>query len=65
MRDVDRRGWSWDIRSLRIVAKRLDAELQERQAFLKKGSWRLLTAELGLSRDALCRELSMRRRPRY
>lgn len=54
-----------EIRTLRTVAERLDAWLGEGGALSAKGSWQDLAAELGVSREALYRELSRRRRLRF
>jgi CRP/FNR family transcriptional regulator, dissimilatory nitrate respiration regulator len=51
-----------EIRTLRTVAERLDAWLGEGRALPAKGAWQDLAAELGVSREALYRELSRRRR---
>lgn len=53
-----------EIRTLRTVAERLDAWLGEGRALPAKGAWQDLAAELGVSREALYRELSLRRRDR-
>jgi CRP-like cAMP-binding protein len=50
-----------EIRTLRTVAERLDAWLGEGRAMPAKGAWQDLAAELGVSREALYRELSRRR----
>lgn len=50
-----------EIRTLRTVAERLDAWLGEGRALPARGSWQDLAAELGVSREALYRELSTRR----
>jgi CRP-like cAMP-binding protein len=51
-----------EIRTLRTVAERLDAWLGAAQALPARGTWQDLAAELGVSREALYRELSRRRR---
>ena len=51
-----------EIRTLRTVAERLDAWLGEGRSLPAKGAWQDLAAELGVSREALYRELSRRRR---
>jgi len=51
-----------EIRTLRTVAERLDAWLGETGALPEKGGWAALAAELGVSREALYRELARRRR---
>ena len=51
-----------EIRTLRTVAERLDAWLGEGRPLPAKGGWQDLAAELGVSREALYRELSRRRR---
>ncbi len=50
-----------EIRSLRTVAERLDAWLGEGRALPCKGAWQDLAAEIGVSREALYRELARRR----
>ncbi|SFM74029.1 cAMP-binding domain of CRP or a regulatory subunit of cAMP-dependent protein kinases [Pleomorphomonas diazotrophica] len=50
-----------EIRTLRTVAERLDAWLEEGRTLPAKGLWQDLAAELGVSREALYRELSRRR----
>lgn len=50
-----------EIRTLRTVAERLDAWIGEGRALPAKGSLQDLAAELGVSREALYRELSRRR----
>ena len=50
-----------EIRTLRTVAERLDAWLGEGRSLPAKGAWQDLAAELGVSREALYRELSRRR----
>lgn len=50
-----------EIRTLRTVAERLDAWLEEAGALPARGAWQDLAAELGVSREALYRELSRRR----
>jgi CRP-like cAMP-binding protein len=50
-----------EIRTLRTVAERLDAWLAEGRAMPVKGARQDLAAELGVSREALYRELSRRR----
>lgn len=54
-----------EIRTLRTVAERLDAWLGEGGGLPAKGAWQDLAAELGVSREALYRELSRRRRDRH
>lgn len=51
-----------EIRTLRTVAERLDTWLGERKAMPEKGTWTELAGELGVSREALYRELGKRRR---
>lgn len=50
-----------EIRSLPRVADRLDAWLAEGHNLPDKGRWQEVAAELGVSREALYRELSRRR----
>lgn len=50
-----------EIRSLPRVADRLDAWLGEGNALPGKGNWQNVAAELGVTREALYRELSRRR----
>lgn len=50
-----------EIRSLPRVADRLDAWLAEGHSLPYKGRWQEVAAELGVSREALYRELSRRR----
>jgi len=51
-----------EIRTLRTVAERLDAWLGEGRTLPARGAWQDLAAELAVSREALYRELSRRRR---
>lgn len=51
-----------EIRTLRTVAERLDAWLGDGGTMPEKGTWTVLAAELGVSREALYRELGNRRR---
>lgn len=52
-----------EILALRTVAERLDAWLAEPDGMLpEKGSWHMLAGELGVSPEALYRELAKRRR---
>lgn len=53
-----------EILALRTVAERLDAWLREGSPLPMKGAWQDLAVELGVSREALYRELSKRRRDR-
>lgn len=54
-----------EIRSLRTVAERLDAWLGENSwALPPKGNWRNIAADIGVSPEALYRELAARRPPR-
>jgi CRP/FNR family transcriptional regulator, dissimilatory nitrate respiration regulator len=50
-----------EIRSLPRVADRLDAWLGEGNRLPEKGRWQEVAAELGITREALYRELSRRR----
>jgi CRP-like cAMP-binding protein len=50
-----------EARTLRTVAERLDAWLSSGGALPEKGTWQDLAAELGVSREALYRELANRR----
>ena len=50
-----------EIRSLPKVADRLDAWLCEWQVLPEKGRWQDVASELGVSREALYRELACRR----
>ncbi|MFC2970329.1 Crp/Fnr family transcriptional regulator [Acidimangrovimonas pyrenivorans] len=50
-----------EIRSLRTVAERLDVWLATRGALPDKGRWQELATELGVTREALYRELARRR----
>jgi CRP-like cAMP-binding protein len=50
-----------EIRTLRTVAERLDAWLGASGALPERGTWTSLAAELGVSREALYRELGRRR----
>lgn len=51
-----------EILALRTVAERLDAWLREGRPLPAKGAWQDLAVELGVSREALYRDLSRRRR---
>jgi len=53
-----------EIRTLRTVAERPDAWLGEGGALPARGAWQDLAAEPGVTREALYRELSRRRRLR-
>lgn len=50
-----------EIRSLPKVAERLDAWLGERNRLPDRGRWQDVAAELGVTREALYRELARRR----
>ena len=54
-----------EIRSLPRVADRLDAWIGEGNRLPEKGRWQEVAAELGVTREALYRELSRRRTRRY
>jgi CRP/FNR family transcriptional regulator, dissimilatory nitrate respiration regulator len=51
-----------EIRSLPIVADRLDAWLGEGNHLPEKGHWQDVANELGVTREALYRELALRRK---
>ena len=50
-----------EIRTLRTVAERLDAWLGAGLEIPEKGQWQVLAAELGVTREALYRELARSR----
>lgn len=50
-----------ELRSLRRVSDRLDAWLGERRELPERGQWQDLAAELGVTPEALYRELARRR----
>ena len=50
-----------ELRSLRTVSDRVDAWLGAQRALPRRGGWQDLAAELGVSREALYRELARRR----
>lgn len=50
-----------EIRSLPRVADRLDAWLADGQSLPERGRWQEVAAELGITREALYRELARRR----
>jgi CRP-like cAMP-binding protein len=50
-----------EIRTLRTVSARIDAWLGEGRALPDKGHWQDFAAELGVTREALYRELARRR----
>ncbi len=50
-----------ELRSLRTVSDRLDAWLGAQRGLPPRGAWQGLAAELGVSREALYRELARRR----
>lgn len=52
-----------EVRTLRTVAERLDAWLGAEQRLPPKGQWQELAQTLGVSREALYRELAKRRAP--
>lgn len=77
MRDKPELAWSWsamlacsvqaarvraETRSLPKVAERLDAWLNEGHSLPDKGHWQDVAAELGVTREALYRELARRRK---
>jgi CRP-like cAMP-binding protein len=51
-----------EIRSLSKVSERLDAWLSEGHALPERGHWQDVAAELGVTREALYRELARRRK---
>jgi len=51
-----------EIRSLPRLADRLDAWLEEGNRMPERGRWQEVAAELGVSREALYRELALRRK---
>jgi CRP-like cAMP-binding protein len=51
-----------EIRSLRTVAERLEAWLGQAGSLPPRGHWQVLAGELGVSSEALYRELARRRR---
>jgi len=51
-----------EIRSLPRLADRLDAWLEEGNRMPERGRWQQVAAELGVSREALYRELALRRK---
>jgi CRP-like cAMP-binding protein len=60
-RSVQAARFKSEIRSLPKVADRLDAWLGEGNRLPEKGRWQEVAAELGVTREALYRELSRRR----
>lgn len=60
-RSVQAARFRSEIRSLPKVADRLDAWLGEGNALPEKGYWQEVAAELGVTREALYRELARRR----
>lgn len=50
------------IKSMKTVGERLDVWLADGRALPPKGQWQLLAEKLGVSREALYREMSKRRR---
>jgi CRP-like cAMP-binding protein len=61
-REVQRARLHAEILSLRTVAARLDAWLAWNGALPEKGQWSLLAREIGVSPEALYREIAERRR---
>ena len=51
-----------ELRTLRTVRERVDAWLSSGGTLPRKGRWQELAAELGVSREALYREIAKRRR---
>ncbi|CUH17288.1 putative signal-transduction protein containing cAMP-binding and CBS domains [Jannaschia seosinensis] len=60
-RSVQAARFRSEIRSLPKVADRLDAWLGEGNSLPEKGRWQEVAAELGITREALYRELARRR----
>lgn len=60
-RSVQRARMIAELRTLRTVAERLDAWLGEGSELPQKGLWQQLSRELGVSPEALYRELARRR----
>lgn len=60
-RSVQQARMRAELRSLRTVAERLEAWLGDGRPLPDKGGWQDLAAELGVSREALYRELARRR----
>lgn len=60
-RSVQRARMIAELRTLRTVAERLDAWLGEGSELPRKGLWQQLSRELGVSPEALYRELARRR----
>jgi CRP-like cAMP-binding protein len=60
-RALQRARTSAEIRTLRTVSARLDAWLEGGRALPDRGQWQDLAEEIGVSREALYRELAKRR----
>lgn len=60
-RSVQQARLNAEIRSLKTVTERLDAWLGRTGSIPEKGQWQRLAAELGVTREALYRELAKRR----
>lgn len=59
--DLQNARMAAEIRTLRTVAARLDAWLATGRSLPARGRWQDVAEELGISREALYRELAMRR----
>jgi len=60
-REIQSARMKAEIRTLRTVSERLDAWLAEYGSLPDKGMWQNVAGELGVSREALYRELARRR----